>query len=151
MIYYRYTSIIKTTKGFKMKKLALIVALLLTTTLVQAETLVGTFSGKLRGTDTKDVHSLDLKKGEYRYELVLSGDKRARAKLKITKRRLSGTTVTLVKTKKLKSRRTHSGTFNVDVRGVVGQNTNGTREVKFKVSKKAGPRQINYTLKIYKK
>ncbi len=134
-----------------MKKLALITAILLTATVVQAETLVGTFTGKLRGSDTKDVHSLDLRKGQYRYELKLTGSKRARAKLKITKKRLSGTWITLVKAKKLKNRRTHEGTFNVDVRGVVGQNTNGTREVKFKVKKKAGPRQINYVLKIYKK
>lgn len=138
-------------KGFTMKKLALIIAILATTSLAQAETLLQTFSGKLRGTDTKDVHTLDLKKGEYRYELKLSGDKRARAKLKITKKRLAGTWVTLMKAKKLKSRRTHEGTFNVDVRGVVGQNTQGTRETKFKVFKKAGPRQINYTLKVYKK
>ena len=134
-----------------MKKLALIIAVLLTTTFAQAETLIGTFSGKLRGSDTKDVHSLDLTKGEYRYELKLTGDKRARAKLKITKKRLSGTWVTLLTAKKLKSRRTHSGTFNFDVRGIVGQNTNGTREAKFKISKKAGPRKINYTLKVYKK
>ena len=147
LLYFNYQN----TKGFKMKKLALIVAILLTTTLAQAETLVGTFSGKVRGSDTKDVHSLDLKKGQYRYTLKLKGNKRARAKLKITKRRLSGTWVTLVKAKKLKNRRTHEGTFNVDVRGIVGQNTKGTREVKFKVGKKIGPRQINYVLKIYKK
>ena len=134
-----------------MKKLALITAILLTTTLVQAETLVKTYTGKLRGSTTKVVSVADLTKGQYRYELKLTGAKRARAKLKITKKRLSGTWITLVKAKKLKSRRTHEGTFNVDVRGVVGQNTNGTRKVKFKVFKKAGPRQINFVLKIYKK
>jgi len=134
-----------------MRKLALITAILLTTSLLQAETLVGTFKGKLRGADTKDVHSLDLRKGHYRYELKLNGSKRARAKLVITKIRLSGLAKVLLKAKKLKNRRTHEGTFNIDVRGVVGQNTRGTREVKFKVKKKAGPRQINYVLKIYKK
>jgi hypothetical protein len=151
MIFDCYTSLIKIYKDLKMKKLSLIIAILLTTTLAQAETLIGTYSGKVRGSDTKDVHSLDLKKGEYRYTLKLTGDKRARAKLKITKKRLSGTWVSLVKAKKLKSRRTHAGTFNIDVRGIVGQNTKGTREVKFKVGKKIGPRQINYTLKVYKK
>lgn len=134
-----------------MKKLALITAILLTTTLVQAETLVKTYTGKLRGSTTKVVSVADLKSGQYRYELKLTGAKRARAKLKITKKRLSGTWITLVNAKKLKSRRTHEGTFNVDVRGVVGQNTNGTRKVKFKVFKKVGPRQINFVLKIYKK
>ncbi|MBU1668598.1 hypothetical protein KKC13_09250 [bacterium] len=134
-----------------MKKLGLIVALLLATTTLQAETLMGTFEGKLRGSDTRDQHSLDLSKGEYRYDLKLSGDNRARAKLKIKKKRLSGTWQELVVAKKLKSDRTHEGTFNVDVRGVVGQNTRGTRETHFIVSKKVGPRQINYTLKIYKK
>jgi len=134
-----------------MKRLALIVAILLTTSLVQAETLVGTFKGKLRGSDTKDVHSLDLKKGEYRYSLKLTGDKRARAAFKITKKRLSGTWITLVNVKKLKNRRTHGGTFNMDVRGIVGQNTRGTREVKFKVKKKAGPRKVSYVLRVYKK
>ena len=151
MISYCYTSIIKIQKGFKMKKLALITVILLTTTLIHAETLVGTFSGKLRGSDTKDVHSLDLKKGEYRYFLKLSGDKRAKVKLKITQRRMSGTWSTLLKVNKLKNRRSHEGTFYVNVRGVVGQNTQGTREVKFKISKKIGPRQVNYVLKIYKK
>jgi len=134
-----------------MKKLALITAILLTTTLVQAETLVKTYTGKLRGTTTKVVNVADLKKGQYRYELKLTGAKRARAKLKITKKRWSGTWITLVNVKKLKSRRTHEGTFNVDVRGPVGQNTNGTRKVKFKVYKKIGQRQINFVLKIYKK
>ena len=135
-----------------MKTLATVVmALLLTSSLAQAETLVKTFTGKLRGSTTKVVHPTDLKSGQYRYELKLTGAKRARAKLKITKKRLTGTWITLVKAKKLKSRRTHEGTFNVDVRGVVGQNTDGTRKVKFKVSKKAGPRQIDYVLKIYKK
>lgn len=100
-----------------MKKLALITAILLTTTLVQAETLVKTYTGKLRGSTTKVVSVADLKSGQYRYELKLTGAKRARAKLKITKKRLSGTWITLVKAKKLKSRRTHEGTFNVDVRG----------------------------------
>ena len=135
-----------------MKTLATVVmALLLTSSLAQAETLLKTFTGKLRGSTTKVVHSADLTSGQYRYELKLTGAKRARAKLKITRKRLTGTWITLVKAKKLKSRRTHEGTFNVDVRGVVGQNTDGTRKVKFKVSKKAGPRQINYVLKIYKK
>ena len=134
-----------------MKKLALFVTLLLMATVLQAETLVGTFSGKLRGTNTKDTHSLDLTKGEYRYELKLTGAKRARAKLKISQRRLSGIKKHLLTAKKLKSRRTHEGTFNIEVRGVVGQNTQGTRETKFVVSKKAGNREIDYTLKIYKK
>jgi hypothetical protein len=134
-----------------MKKLAIIVALLMTTSALSAETLMGTFTGKLRGTDTVDVHSLDLQRGMYRYELQLSGDKRARAKLTIKQRRLSGISKQLLQAKKLKSRHTHEGTFNVEVRGVVGQNTQGTREVKLKVSKKAGPRKINYTLKVYKK
>jgi len=134
-----------------MKKLALIIAILLTTTLTQAETLVKTFTGKLRGSTTKVVHVTDLKSGEYRYSLKLTGNKRARAALKITKKRLSGIWIKLLKANKLKNRRTHEGTFNVDVRGVVAQNTRGTRKVKFKVKKKAGPRQINYVLKIYKK
>jgi len=134
-----------------MKKIALIIALLFANTALNADTLLKTFTGKLRGSDTKDVHTLDLKKGEYRYELILSGDKRARARLRISKKRLAGTWVKLVDVKKLKSRRTHKGTFNIEVRGIVGQNTKGTRETKFKVTKKVGPRQINYKLKIYKK
>lgn len=134
-----------------MKKLALIIAALMVTTSLQAETLMGTFTGKLRGTDTVDKHILDLKRGMYRYELKLSGDKRARARLRISQKRLSRIKKGLVDVKKLKSRHTHEGTFNIEVRGVAGQNTKGTRETTFKVSKKAGPRKINYTLKIYKK
>lgn len=134
-----------------MKKLALIITILLTTTMAQAETHIGTFSGKVRGSDIKDVHTLDLRSGEYRYVLKLSGAKGAKAKLKIIKRKISGTHATLVKIKKLKNRKTHKGTFDVAVRGMVGQNTRGTREVKFKVGKNLGPRQINYVLKIYKK
>ena len=133
-----------------MKVLVVAFSLLFLISSAQAETLVQTFSGKLRGTDTQDVHSLDLQRGEYRYELVLSGDKRARARIRVSKRRLSGIPVELVDAKKLKSGRTHTGTFNVEVRGVVGQNTQGTRETKLKVSKKAGPRTIEYTLKVYK-
>lgn len=90
--------------GFKMKKLALIIAIFVATTDVQAEILMGTFSGQLRGTDTKDVHTLDLKRGQYRYELKLTGDKRVRAKLKITQRRRSGLKKHLLTAKKLKSR-----------------------------------------------
>jgi len=134
-----------------MKKFGLIIAILLTSILLQAETIKGTFTGKLRGSDTRDVHTLDLAKGEYRYELKLTGDKRARAKFKIKKKRLSGTWKKLLVTQKLKSRRTHKATFNIDVRGIVGQNTKGTRETHFIVSKKVGPRQIDYVLKIYKK
>lgn len=133
-----------------MKLLGLVVAVLLSVSVAQAETLMGTFTGKLRGSDLSDVHTLDLQRGEYRYELILSGDKRARAAIKVTKRRLSGTWTKLVKARKLKSGRTHTSSFNVEVRGVVGQNTAGTRETKYKVSKKVGPRQIDYTLNIYK-
>ena len=134
-----------------MKKIALIIALLFAGTTLSAETLIQTFTGKLRGTDTKDVHTLDLKKGNYRYELILKGDKRARARIRINKKRLSGTWVKLIDAKKIKSHSTNRATFRIDVRGIVGQNTNGTRETKFKITKKAGPRQIKYTLKVYKK
>ena len=134
-----------------MKMISVAIAFLLLSTLAQADQLKQTFTGKLRGSNVKDVHVLDLNRGQYRYELALSGDKRARAKIKITKRRLSGTSKTLLVAKKLKSRHTHEGTFPVEVRGVAGQNTNGTRQVKFIVSKKIGPREVRYVLKVYKK
>ncbi|HHD81980.1 MAG TPA: hypothetical protein ENK82_02090 [Campylobacterales bacterium] len=134
-----------------MKKLALIVAILATTTLAQAETMMGTFKGKLRGTDTRDVHTLDLKKGNYRYELKLSGAKKAKTNFKIKKKRLPGTAEVLVDRRKLPNRKTYTGDFRIKVKGIVGQNTGGTRETKFILSKKAGPRQVNYTLKVYKK
>ena len=134
-----------------MKKLALIMAILLTTTLVQAETLVKTYTGKLRGTTTKVVNIADLKNGQYRYELKLTGAKRAKAYFTISQKRLSGIWTRLLKVGPLKTRRTHEGVFNVRVVNIVGHTTNGTRKVKFKVTKKIGPRQINFVLKIYKK
>jgi len=134
-----------------MKKLGLIIAILLATTTLQAETLVGTFKGKLRGTDTKDVHTLDLKKGNYRYVLKLKGAKKAKSNFKVKKRRLSGTLKVLVDRRKLKNRKTYRGDFHIGVHGIVGQNTKGTREGKFIISKKMGPRQVTYTLKVYKK
>ena len=134
-----------------MKKLALMLTSLVVATTLQADTLMGTFTGQLRGSDTKDVQTLDLQRGQYRYELELSGDKRARAKFKVTQRRLTGIRKHLVTAEKLKSGQTHTGTFNIEVRGVVGQNTQGTREARFVVKKKAGPRKIIYTLKVYKK
>ena len=133
-----------------MKKLSLIIALLFVSTL-QAETLVGTFKGKLRGTDTRDVHTMDLKKGHYKYVLKLSGAKKAKTNFKIKKKRLSGLKETLVDRRKLKNRKTYQGDFRIKVKGVVGQNTRGTRETRFIVSKKAGPRQVNYTISVYKK
>ena len=133
-----------------MKKLALVIAVLFVTTL-QAETLVGTFKGKLRGTDTRDVHTLDLQRGDYRYVLKLTGAKKAKANFKIKKKRLLGTQITLVDRRKLRNRKTYQGDFNIKVKGAVGQNTKGTRETKFIITKKAGPRQINYLLTVYKK
>jgi len=134
-----------------MKKLGLIVALMFATTTLQAEHLIGTFHGKLRGTDTRDVQTLDLKKDNYRYELKLSGAKKAKINFKIKKKRLTGLFETLVDRRKLRNRKTYTGDFRIKVKGVVGQNTNGTRETKFIISKKAGPRQVNYVLKVYKK
>ena len=58
-----------------MKKLSLIIAILVTSTALQAETLLQTFTGKLRGTDTRDVHTLDLKEGNYNYSLKLTENK----------------------------------------------------------------------------
>ena len=134
-----------------MKKSTLIIAILLATTTIQAETLIGTFNGKLRGTDSRDVHTLDLKKGNYRYVLKLTGAKKAKANFKIKKKKLSGIVETLIDTRKLRNRKTYEGDFRIKVKGVVGQNTNGTRESKFIITKKIGPRQVNYKLEVYKK
>ena len=133
-----------------MKKLALVIAVLFVTTL-QAETLVGTFKGKLRGIDTRDVHTLDLNRGNYRYVLKLTGAKRAKTNFKIKKNRLLGTVQTVIDRRKLVNRKTYREDFHIRVKGAVGQNTRGTRETRFIVSKKAGPRQVNYTLTVYKK
>ena len=151
MIFTCYSLYIEKIKGFPMKKLSLIVALLFAFTTLQAETLVGTFNGKLRGSDTRDAHTLDLHKGDYRYALELTGDKGVKVRLRVTKNQWTGVPVTLIDAKKLESRHTHNGNFTIEVRGAVGQPTNGTRETKFIVTKKVGPRQVNYTLKIYKK
>ena len=77
----------------------------------------------------------NLKSGWYHYKLKLSGNKKAKAKLKIRKKKLSGIWKKLVE-RELKNRRTHKGKFGIKVKGIIGQRTNGTRKVKFNISKK---------------